>query len=95
MGGIASAVSGIFGGGGDDGGQQVQERTTTTTNQIDPMLRPYVQFGLDEAKRLYESSSPSYFPGKTYVEPSATTLSASAMPGAAAVAAACLALSSE
>jgi hypothetical protein len=80
MGGIASAVGnvvgGIFGGGGSDGGQQVQERTTTTTNQIDPMLRPYIEFGLGEAKRLYESSSPSYFPGQTYVNPSANTLAA-------------------
>ena len=69
MGGIGS----LFGGGG---GQQVQERTTTTTNQIDPMLQPYVQFGLGEAKRLYESQGPSYFPGQTYVSPTATTLSA-------------------
>ena len=59
MGGIGS----LFGGGG---GQQVQERTTTTTNQIDPMLQPYVQFGLGEARKLYETQGPSYFPGQTY-----------------------------
>jgi len=74
MGGIASTVGGIFGGGG--GGQQVQDRTTTTRNEIDPMLRPYVEFGLSEAKRLYESQGPSYFPGQTYVSPTETTLSA-------------------
>jgi len=69
MGGIGS----LFGG---SGGQQVQERTTTTTNQIDPMLRPYVEFGLGEARRLYETQGPSYFPNQTYVSPSGTTLSA-------------------
>jgi hypothetical protein len=69
MGGIGS----LFGGGG---GQQVQERTTTTTNQIDPMLKPYVEFGLGEAKKLYEAQGPSYFPGQTYVSPTETTLSA-------------------
>jgi hypothetical protein len=73
MGGIASTVGGIFGSGG---GSSVDQRTSTTSNQIDPMLQPYVQLGLAEAKRLYRSSSPSYFPGKTYVEPSETTLSA-------------------
>jgi hypothetical protein len=69
MGGIGS----LFGGGG---GQQVQERTTTTTNQIDPMLKPYVEFGLGEARKLYETKGPSYFPGQTYVSPTETTLSA-------------------
>lgn len=74
MGGIAKSVGGIFGGG--DGGQQIQERTTTTTNQIDPMLRPYVEFGLNESRRLYDSAGPSYFPNNTFVGPSGTTLSA-------------------
>ena len=73
MGGIASAVGGIFGGGG---GSQVQDRTTTTRNEIDPMLKPYVEFGLGEARKLYESKGPSYFPGQTYVSPTETTLSA-------------------
>jgi hypothetical protein len=75
MGGIANAVGGIFGGGGG-GGQQVQDRTTTTRNEIDPMLKPYVEFGLGEAKRLYQNQGPSYFPGQTYVSPTGTTLSA-------------------
>jgi hypothetical protein len=69
MGGIGS----LFGGGG---GQQVQERTTTTRNEIDPMLKPYVEFGLGEARKLYEAQGPSYFPGQTYVSPTETTLSA-------------------
>jgi hypothetical protein len=75
MGGITSAIGGIFGGGGG-GGQQVQDRTTTTTNQIDPMLKPYVEFGLGEARRLYDTAGPSYFPGQTYVGPSGATSSA-------------------
>jgi hypothetical protein len=73
MAGIGSAIGGIFGGGG---GGRVDERTTTTRNEIDPALRPYVDFGLSEARRLYEAPGPSYFPGKTYVGPSDTTLSA-------------------
>jgi len=73
MGGIAQAVGGIFGGGG---GQQVTDRTTTTRNEIDPMLKPYVEFGLGEARKLYETQGPSYFPGQTYVSPTQTTLSA-------------------
>jgi len=70
---IGNVVGGIFGGGG---GQQVQDRTTTTRNEIDPMLKPYVEFGLGEARRLYETQGPSYFPNQTYVSPSATTTSA-------------------
>jgi hypothetical protein len=70
MSGIGKAVSGIFGGGGSQ-----QSGTQTVTNQIDPMLRPYVQFGLDESKRLYQNPTP-YAPFQTYVDPSSQTLSA-------------------
>jgi hypothetical protein len=73
MSGITKTIGNIFGGGG---GQQTQDRTTTTTNQIDPILQPYVQFGLGEAKRLYETQGPSYFPGQTYIGPTGATLSA-------------------
>ncbi len=54
---------------GGGGGSQ----TSTTTTQIDPAIKPYVTYGLEEAKRLYESQSPSYFPGQTYVTPSEAT----------------------
>jgi len=67
--GIGKAVGGIFGGGSQQTGTQ------TVTNQIDPMLRPYVEFGLGEARRLYENPTP-YAPFQTYVEPSQSTLSA-------------------
>ena len=58
----------LFKGGG---GQQ-----QTTNSEIDPMLKPYISYGLDEAKGLYEAGAPDYYPGKTYVDPSATTTSA-------------------
>lgn len=54
---------------GGGGGQQ-ESKTTTS---IDPAIKPYVTYGLEEAKRLYESQSPSFFPGQTYVSPSEQT----------------------
>lgn len=73
---VANVVGGLFGG---SGGGEVQDRTTTSTQSIDPMLRPYVEFGLQEAKNLYQGAGPSYFPGQTYVSPSAATTSALGM----------------
>lgn len=46
---------------------------STTTTGIDPYLKPYVTYGLEEAKRLYETDSPKFFPGQTYVSPSDAT----------------------
>ena len=60
---------------GGGGGSQTQK----TVAEIDPMLKPYVEYGLSEAKRLYQSQSPSFFPGKTYVDPTEQTKSALAM----------------
>ena len=54
---------------GGGGGKQ----DSTTTTSIDPAIKPYVTYGLEEAKRLYESQSPSFFPGQTYVSPSEQT----------------------
>ncbi len=70
MSGIGKAVGGIFGGGGSQ-----QTGTQTVTNQIDPMLKPYVEFGLQEGKNLYLNPTP-YAPFQTYVDPSSQTLSA-------------------
>jgi hypothetical protein len=53
------------------GGGGTQKSTTTTS--IDPTIAPYVTYGLEEAKRLYESQSPQFFPGQTYVSPSEQT----------------------
>lgn len=57
---------------GGGGGTQ----PTTTTTSIDPSIKPYVTYGLEEGKRLYESGTPSFFPGQTYVSPSQATQSA-------------------
>jgi len=56
------------------GGGGTQESKTTT--QIDPNILPYVTYGLEEGKRLYQSGTPSFFPGKTYVTPSEATTEA-------------------
>jgi hypothetical protein len=56
------------------GGGGTQESKTTT--QIDPNILPYVTYGLEEGKRLYQSGTPSFFPGKTYVSPSEATTQA-------------------
>jgi len=54
------------------GGSQQQQSTTG----IDPILKPYVSYGLQEAKNLYQGASPQYYAGQTYVDPSTNTLSA-------------------
>jgi len=59
----------LFGGGGG-------EQKTTTTTSIDPAIKPYVTYGLEEAKRLYQGPGPQYYPGQTYVGPSEATTEA-------------------
>jgi len=59
----------LFKGGG--GGQ-----TQTTNQSIDPAILPYITYGLEEAKGLYGADGPEYYPGQTYVDPSAATTSA-------------------
>jgi len=61
---------GLFGGGGDGGG------TSQTTQDIPEWLKPYVEFGLEEAQSLYKGAGPEYFPGQTYVSPSGQTTQA-------------------
>lgn len=61
----------FYGGGGSGGGS-----STTTQNQLDPTVRPFVEYGLQESKRLYQSDTPEYYPYQTYVDPSAQTQSA-------------------
>lgn len=59
------------------GGGGTQKSTTTTS--IDPSIKPYVTYGLEEGKRLYQSGTPSFFPGQTYVSPSEATTQALGM----------------
>lgn len=58
------------GGKGKSGGK------SETSQQIDPMMRPYINYGLNEAKALYQSDTPAYYPGQTYVGPSDQTQTA-------------------
>jgi hypothetical protein len=46
---------------------------TTTTTQIDPTIQPFLQYGLQQAQQLYQAGGPQYYPGQTYVSPSAAT----------------------
>jgi|TARA_R110000782_G_scaffold20899_1_gene56553 hypothetical protein len=56
-------------GGGGGGSQQ-------TTQSIDPAILPYITYGLEEAQDLYQDGAPAYYPGQTYIDPSAQTTSA-------------------
>ena len=57
--------------GGGGGGQ-----TQTTTQNIDPAILPYITYGLDESKNLYQDESPEYYPDATYVPASGATTEA-------------------
>jgi len=57
------------GGGGGGGSSQTQ-------NQLDPTVKPFVEYGLQEAKGLYQTTSPEYYSGQTYISPSAQTQTA-------------------
>jgi hypothetical protein len=46
---------------------------STTTSGIDESIKPYVTYGLEEAKRQYEAPGAQFFPGQTYVSPSEAT----------------------
>ena len=58
-----------FYGGGGGGGSSKQ----TTSQQLDPTVRPFVEYGLQEAKQLYQTDTPSYYPYQTYIDPSEQT----------------------
>jgi hypothetical protein len=49
---------------------------STTTSGIDPTIKPYVTYGLEQAKQQYEAPGAAFFPGQTYVSPSEATQSA-------------------
>lgn len=60
----------FYGGGGGGGSKQ------TTSQQLDPTVKPFVKYGLEEAKQLYQTPGPDYYPYQTYVGPSQQTQSA-------------------
>ena len=49
---------------------------STTTSGVDPTLKPYVEYGLEEAKKQYQSPGAQFFPEQTYVGPSEATQAA-------------------
>ena len=51
-------------------------QTQTTKSELDPTVRPFVEYGLQEAKGLYKTAGPSYYPSDTYIPASAQTTSA-------------------
>ena len=63
----------FYGGGGKGKGGG---GTQTQTQDIAPWLKEYVTYGLGEAKNLYQGSTPTYYPGQTYVDPSTQTTQA-------------------
>jgi hypothetical protein len=71
----------FYGGGGSGGGG-----TSKTTNELDPTVRPFVEYGLQEAKGLYQTDTPTYYPGQTYVGPSSQTTQALGLAGQRALA---------
>lgn len=75
LGGPAGAAIGAGLGGSLSGAlspQQQGTQTSTQTSQLDPILRPYVNYGLEESKRLYQNPTP-FAPFQTYVSPSTST----------------------
>jgi hypothetical protein len=46
---------------------------TTTTSQVDPAIAPYLNYGLEQATKLYQGGGPQYYTGETFVAPSQTT----------------------
>jgi hypothetical protein len=60
----------LWGGGSGGGG------SSETKQQLDPTVQPFVKYGLEEAKGLYQTDTPSYYGGQTYIGPSAQTQTA-------------------
>jgi hypothetical protein len=50
--------------------------SSTTKSELDPTLKPYVEYGLQEAKAQYQAPGAQFFPGQTYVGPSEATQAA-------------------
>ena len=50
--------------------------SSTSQTGIDPILKPYITYGLNEAQNLYKTQTPEYYQGQTYVSPSSATTQA-------------------
>ena len=50
--------------------------TQTTSSELDPIVKPFVEYGLQEAKGLYQQAGPQYYPEATYIPASTQTQSA-------------------
>ena len=59
-----------------EGGGGGSKGSSTSTQGIDPAVKPYITYGLSEAQKLYQSSTPEYYSGQTYISPSAQTQAA-------------------
>ena len=53
-----------------------ETQTSTTTTAVDPAIQPYLTYGLTEAKNLYQTGGPKFYPGQGYVGPSTATQTA-------------------
>jgi hypothetical protein len=47
--------------------------SSTTKQELDPTVKPFVEYGLQEAKKLYQQGPADYYGGQTWVDPSAQT----------------------
>jgi hypothetical protein len=47
-------------------------RQTNYTKQLDPTVRPFVEYGLQEAKQLYQTDTPSVLPISNLCRPITT-----------------------
>ncbi len=56
-----------------EGGGGGSKGSSTSQQGIDPAVKPYITYGLGEAQKLYQSSTPEYYPNQTYISPSAQT----------------------
>jgi hypothetical protein len=59
-----------FYGGGKGGGGQ------TSSVKLPKFMQEKVDYGLSEAQKLYQSQNPQYYPGQTWIDPSAQTQAA-------------------
>jgi len=51
-------------------------QTQTTSSELDPIVKPFVEYGLQQAKGLYQQAGPEYYPEATYIPASTQTQSA-------------------